>query len=169
MSSSAFSSVRIHVSSLPPVLQQPKEQQLLLSLGMPFYAHCSARGAPPPALRWKIPDGTTVRPSQFLHGNLFVLPNGTLHIRKVGPKDRGTYECAATNAVGANKRTVKVEIKDLEAERGGHKGPETLKNKSQSPSISMVSYVKIKKKQVILKEINYVVRFCSLQVLRLKS
>ncbi|XP_028291059.1 matrix-remodeling-associated protein 5-like [Gouania willdenowi] len=133
----ASSSVRIHVSSLPPVLQQPKEQQLLLSLGMPFYAHCSARGAPPPALRWKIPDGTTVRPSQFLHGNLFVLPNGTLHIRKVGPKDRGTYECAATNAVGANKRTVKVEIKDLEAERGGHKGPETLKNKSQSPSISV--------------------------------
>ncbi|XP_070694696.1 matrix-remodeling-associated protein 5-like [Pempheris klunzingeri] len=106
----ASASVRVHVSSLPPVIQQPREEHLLLSPGRPVYAHCSARGAPPPTLRWRIPDGTLVRPSQFLHGNLFVLPNGTLHIRRVGPKDTGNYECTASNAVGAHKRTVRVEI-----------------------------------------------------------
>ncbi|XP_071319070.1 matrix-remodeling-associated protein 5-like [Trachinotus anak] len=106
----ASASVRVHVSSLPPVIQQPREEHLLLSPGRPVYAHCSARGAPPPTLRWRIPDGTLVRPSQFLHGNLFVLPNGTLHIRKAGPKDSGSYECTASNAVGADKRTVRVEI-----------------------------------------------------------
>ncbi|XP_058477609.1 matrix-remodeling-associated protein 5-like [Solea solea] len=106
----ASSSVRVHVSSLPPVIQQPREEHLLLSPGRPVYAHCSARGAPPPYLRWRIPDGTLVRPSQFLHGNLFVLPNGTLHIRGVGPKDLGTYECTASNAVGADKRTVSVKM-----------------------------------------------------------
>ncbi|XP_035860354.1 matrix-remodeling-associated protein 5-like isoform X1 [Sander lucioperca] len=107
----ASASVRVHVSSLPPVIHQPREEHLLLSPGRPVYAHCSARGAPPPSLRWRIPDGTLVRPSQFLHGNLFVLPNGTLHIRGVGPKDLGNYECTASNAVGADKRTVRVEIK----------------------------------------------------------
>ncbi|XP_078117819.1 matrix-remodeling-associated protein 5-like isoform X2 [Sander vitreus] len=107
----ASASVRVHVSSLPPVIQQPREEHLLLSPGRPVNAHCSARGAPPPSLRWRIPDGTLVRPSQFLHGNLFVLPNGTLHIRGVGPKDLGNYECTASNAVGADKRTVRVEIK----------------------------------------------------------
>lgn len=106
----ASASVRVHVSSLPPVIQQPREEHLLLSPGRPVYAHCSARGAPPPTLRWRIPDGTLVRPSQFLHGNLFVLPNGTLHIRGVGPKDSGNYECTASNVVGADKRTVRVEI-----------------------------------------------------------
>ncbi|CAJ1079206.1 matrix-remodeling-associated protein 5-like [Xyrichtys novacula] len=106
----ASASVRVLVSSLPPVIQQPRDEKLLLSPGLPVYAHCSARGAPPPILRWRIPDGTLVRPSQFLHGNLFVLPNGTLHIRKVGPKDLGHYECTASNAVGADKRTVRVEI-----------------------------------------------------------
>ncbi|XP_037646666.1 immunoglobulin superfamily member 10-like [Sebastes umbrosus] len=106
----ASASARVHVSSLPPVIQQPREEHLLLSPGRPVYAHCSARGAPPPTLRWRIPDGTLVRPSQFLHGNLFVLPNGTLHIRGVGPKDSGNYECSASNAVGADKRTVRVEI-----------------------------------------------------------
>ncbi|XP_042350178.1 matrix-remodeling-associated protein 5-like [Plectropomus leopardus] len=111
-------SVRVHVSSLPPVIQQPREEHLLLSLGRPVYAHCSARGAPPPTLRWRIPDGTLVRPSQFLHGNLFVLPNGTLHIRGVGPKDSGNYECTASNVVGAVKRTVRVKIEGEEGERG---------------------------------------------------
>lgn len=107
----ASASVRIHVSSLPPMIQQAREEHLLLSPGRPVYADCSARGAPPPTLRWRIPDGTLVRPSQFLYGNLFVLPNGTLHIRKFGPKDSGSYECTASNAVGADKRTVRVEIK----------------------------------------------------------
>uniref|UniRef100_A0A665XBN1 Ig-like domain-containing protein n=1 Tax=Echeneis naucrates TaxID=173247 RepID=A0A665XBN1_ECHNA len=111
LAGAASASVRVHVSSLPPVIHQAKEEHLLLSSGRPVYAHCSARGAPAPTLRWRIPDGTLVRPSQFLHGNLFVLPNGTLHIRGVGPKDSGAYECTASNAVGADKRTVRVEIK----------------------------------------------------------
>ncbi|XP_029968356.1 matrix-remodeling-associated protein 5-like isoform X2 [Salarias fasciatus] len=130
----ASASVRVHVSSLPPVIQQPREEHLLLSPGRPVYAHCSARGAPPPTLRWRIPDGTLVRPSQFLHGNLFVLPNGTLHIRKIGPKDTGRYECSASNAVGADKRTVKVEIKE--------EGPARSEARivSSSPSISAVHY-----------------------------
>lgn len=106
----ASASVRVHVSSLPPVMQQPREEHLLLAPGRPLYAHCSARGAPPPTLRWRIPDGTLVRPSQFVHGNLFVLPNGTLHIKKVGPKDSGNYECTASNGVGADKRTVRVQV-----------------------------------------------------------
>ncbi|XP_029937158.1 matrix-remodeling-associated protein 5-like [Myripristis murdjan] len=108
----ASASVRVHVSSLPPMIQQQREEHLILTAGMPVYAHCSARGAPTPTLRWRIPDGTLVRPSQFLHGNLFVLPNGTLHIQKLGPKDSGSYECMASNAVGADKRTVRVEVKE---------------------------------------------------------
>ncbi|KAF1382445.1 hypothetical protein PFLUV_G00143860 [Perca fluviatilis] len=123
----ASASVRVHVSSLPPVIQQPREEHLLLSPGRPVYAHCSARGAPPPSLRWRIPDGTLVRPSQFLHGNLFVLPNGTLHIRGVGPKDLGNYECTASNAVGADKRSVRVEIKggsEGERRQGGARNEE---------------------------------------------
>uniref|UniRef100_A0A669C3S5 Ig-like domain-containing protein n=1 Tax=Oreochromis niloticus TaxID=8128 RepID=A0A669C3S5_ORENI len=117
----ASTSVRVHVSSLPPVIQQPREEHLLLSPGRPVYAHCSARGAPPPTLRWRIPDGTLVRPSQFLHGNLFVLTNGTLHIRKVGPKDSGSYECTATsNSAGERSRVVRLEV---ETPTYGLRGP----------------------------------------------
>uniref|UniRef100_A0A3Q2Y4K1 Ig-like domain-containing protein n=1 Tax=Hippocampus comes TaxID=109280 RepID=A0A3Q2Y4K1_HIPCM len=135
----ASASVRLHMSSLPPVIQQPREENLLLAPGGPLYAHCTARGAPPPTLRWRTPDGALVRPSQFLHGNLFVLPNGTLHIRKIGPKDAGSYECTSFNAVGTDKRTVRVEMKEeaqqAEVIRDAKNMPlstPVLKNKSSS-------------------------------------
>lgn len=138
----ASASVRVHVSSLPPVIQQLREEHLLLSPGRPVYAHCSARGAPPPTLRWRIPDGTLVRPSQFLHGNLFVLPNGTLHIRRVGPKDAGNYECTASNAVGAHKRTVRVEVEggtEGERRQGGSRieGAKAVATEKPPPSPSL--------------------------------
>lgn len=130
----ASASVHIYMSSLPPVMQLPREGDLLLSPGMPVYAHCSARGAPPPTLRWRIPNGTLIRPSQFLHDNLFVLPNGTLHIRKVGPKDFGNYECTASNAVGADKRTVRVKM-EASAEREIRQGSVTVDKSSSSSSL----------------------------------
>ncbi|XP_070832865.1 matrix-remodeling-associated protein 5-like [Chaetodon trifascialis] len=136
----ASASVRVHVSSLPPVIQQRREEHLLLSPGKSVYAHCSARGAPPPTLRWRIPDGTLVRPSQFLHGNLFVLPNGTLHIRKVGPQDSGNYECTAINAVGADKRTVRVELErgpEGDRRQGGAINEGAKAAATEKPSLSL--------------------------------
>nr|XP_046146683.1 matrix-remodeling-associated protein 5-like [Oncorhynchus gorbuscha] len=103
-------SVRLHVSSLPPAIQEPREEKVTRPAGLPLYAQCSARGAPPPFIRWRTPDGTFLLPSQFLNGNLFVLPNATLLIRKLATKDSGSYECLATNAVGGDKRTVRVEV-----------------------------------------------------------
>uniref|UniRef100_A0A3Q4HPH3 Ig-like domain-containing protein n=1 Tax=Neolamprologus brichardi TaxID=32507 RepID=A0A3Q4HPH3_NEOBR len=103
----ASTSVRVHVSSLPPVIQQPREEHLLLSPGRPVYAHCSARGAPPPTLRWRIPDGTLVRPSQFLH---VVVSNGTLEVRVAQKVDTGNYTCQASNSAGERSRVVRLEV-----------------------------------------------------------
>nr|XP_029500817.1 matrix-remodeling-associated protein 5-like [Oncorhynchus nerka] len=109
-------SVRLHVSFLPPAIQQPREEKVTQPAGMPVYAHCSARGAPVPSIRWRTPDGTLLLPSQFLNGNLFVLPNATLLIRRLSTKDSGSYECLATNAVGGDKRTVRVLVTGDEGE-----------------------------------------------------
>ncbi|NXV02706.1 MXRA5 protein, partial [Cettia cetti] len=103
--------VRLHIAALPPIIQQDKQENISLPLGSSINIHCSAKAAPSPNIRWVVFDGTQIRPSQFVNGNLFVFPNGTLYIRNVSPKDSGTYECIAANMVGAARRTVQLHVK----------------------------------------------------------
>lgn len=53
--------------------------------------HCSAKGEPVPALKWLLPAGIHVKPSQYLGRRLFVFPNGTLFVKNVLPSDGGRY------------------------------------------------------------------------------
>ncbi|XP_036996248.2 matrix-remodeling-associated protein 5 [Artibeus jamaicensis] len=103
--------IRLHVAALPPVIQQEKLENISLPPGFSIHIHCSAKAAPLPSVRWVLWDGTQIRPSQFLHGNLFVFPNGTLYIRNLAPKDSGRYECVAANLVGTARRTVQLTVR----------------------------------------------------------
>ncbi|KAM6945348.1 matrix-remodeling-associated protein 5 [Aplochiton taeniatus] len=99
-------SVRLLVSALPPSIHQALSENVTLPEGSTAYLPCSARGAPTPVVRWTTPDGLQLLPSQFVQGrNLFVFPNGTLYVRGLGRGDVGTYECSASNSVGAARRT----------------------------------------------------------------
>ncbi|KAM6420905.1 matrix-remodeling-associated protein 5 isoform 2-T2 [Pluvialis apricaria] len=103
--------VRLHIAALPPIIQQDKQENISLPLGSSINIHCTAKAAPSPSIRWVVFDGTHIRPSQFVNGNLFVFPNGTLYIRNVSPRDSGTYECIAANMVGAARRTIQLHVK----------------------------------------------------------
>ncbi|NXA36059.1 MXRA5 protein, partial [Eudromia elegans] len=103
--------VRLHIAALPPIIQQDKQENISLPYGSSVNIHCSAKAAPFPSIRWVLFDGTQIRPSQFVNGNLFVFPNGTLYIRNVSPKDSGTYECIAANMVGAARRVVQLHVR----------------------------------------------------------
>ncbi|MGH0142774.1 UNVERIFIED_CONTAM: hypothetical protein FKN15_041496 [Acipenser sinensis] len=124
-------SVRLHVAALPPMIQQQRSENFTLAEGQTVYIHCTAKAAPVPNVRWILFDGTQVRPSQFVNGNLFVFPNGTLYIRNLSPKDSGNYECMASNAVGASRRTVSVTVK---------KKTTTAKITATSPQRTDVTY-----------------------------
>ncbi|KAL2081693.1 hypothetical protein ACEWY4_023546 [Coilia grayii] len=124
-------SVRLHIAALPPMIQQPHHENFTLLEGQPVYINCSAKGAPQPAILWMVFDGTQIRPSQFVKGNMFVFPNGTLYIRNLSVKDSGRYECMAINSVGAAKRTVSLVVK---------KNTATAKITSTSPYSTDVLY-----------------------------
>ncbi len=100
-------SVRLTITALPPIIQQPRHENVTLPEGSTAYLNCTARGAPPPSIGWITPDGMQLRPSQFINGrNLFVFPNGTLYVRSLLPTDAGRYECSVTNVVGTARRTI---------------------------------------------------------------
>lgn len=73
---------------------------------------CQASGLPHPAVRWKLPNGTTVKSELFQEDNRgqrgqhTVFDNGTLLIPAVGEGDEGEYICYAENQAGRD--TMKV-------------------------------------------------------------
>ncbi|KAM4795701.1 matrix-remodeling-associated protein 5 [Rhinophrynus dorsalis] len=103
--------VRLHIAALPPIIKQERNENISLPQSHSIYIHCSAKGAPSPSIRWVLFDGTQVRPSQFVNGNVFVFPNGTLYIRNISQKDNGKYECIAANIVGTARRAVILDVK----------------------------------------------------------
>ncbi|XP_066456008.1 matrix-remodeling-associated protein 5 [Eleutherodactylus coqui] len=123
--------VKLQVSPLPPLIQQEKVENISLPQSHSIYIHCSAKGAPPPTIRWVLLDGTQVRPSQYANGNLFVFPNGTLYIRNSSPRDIGKYECIAANIVGAARRVVYLDVR---------KFPSNAKITASSPQKTDVFY-----------------------------
>ncbi|XP_036601874.1 matrix-remodeling-associated protein 5 [Trichosurus vulpecula] len=107
--------IRLHVVALPPIIHQERQENISLPPGLSIHIHCTAKAAPLPSIRWVIFDGTQIRPSQFINGNLFVFPNGTLYIRNISPKDSGNYECVAANMVGSARRTVHLNVQKTSA------------------------------------------------------
>ncbi|TKS72696.1 Matrix-remodeling-associated protein 5 [Collichthys lucidus] len=101
----------LHVAALPPSISEGAMDTVIIPPGRSVYVHCSVKGEPVPTLKWTLPGGVHVKPSQFLGRRLFVFPNGTLYVKNVSPVDAGRYECLATNPVGMAKRTVQLEVR----------------------------------------------------------
>lgn len=104
-------SVRLQIAVLPPTIQEQRWENHTVSDGQSAFIHCTAKGAPSPAIRWVTFSGTQLRPSQFVNSNLFVFPNGTLFIRSPTEEDSGNYECVAVNSVGVAKRSVNLQVR----------------------------------------------------------
>ncbi len=104
-------SVRLQITALPPTIQEQLWENHTVFNGQSAFMHCTAKSMPDPTIRWVTFTGSQLRPSQFINGNLFVFPNGTLFIRNPTEKDSGNYECVAVNSVGVAKRTVNLQVK----------------------------------------------------------
>lgn len=102
--------VRVHVSGIPPVAQRTQQENVTLAEGSDAYIHCDVSSALQPLIRWIAPDGTQLTTSHLSTGQkLGVFPNGTLHIRGVGMRNIGRYECL--NALGSSVRVVMLSLK----------------------------------------------------------
>uniref|UniRef100_A0A672QGM0 Ig-like domain-containing protein n=1 Tax=Sinocyclocheilus grahami TaxID=75366 RepID=A0A672QGM0_SINGR len=86
-------------------------ETLFMNAGRNIYVDCTAKGEPFPLIKWVLPDGSQMTPTQFIGSRIFIFPNGTLYIKNINPNDSGRYECSATNPVGFAKRTVQMDVR----------------------------------------------------------
>uniref|UniRef100_A0A672QGH0 Ig-like domain-containing protein n=1 Tax=Sinocyclocheilus grahami TaxID=75366 RepID=A0A672QGH0_SINGR len=100
----------IRVAALPPIIVEVSHETLFMNAGRNIYVDCTAKGEPFPLIKWVLPDGSQMTPTQFIGSRIFIFPNGTLYIKNINPNDSGRYECSATNPVGFAKRTVQMDI-----------------------------------------------------------
>ncbi|KAK5925502.1 hypothetical protein CgunFtcFv8_018021 [Champsocephalus gunnari] len=101
----------LHVAALPPSISEGGMDTVIIQPGRSVYVHCTVKGEPVPTLKWMLPAGVYVKPTQYLGRRLFVFPNGTLYVKNVSPADAGSYECLANNAVGIAKRVIQLEVR----------------------------------------------------------
>ncbi|XP_064185420.1 matrix-remodeling-associated protein 5 [Anguilla rostrata] len=101
----------IHVAALPPTIKEVSSETITIHTGRSIYVHCTVKGEPAPVLKWNLPSGAQIKPSQFLGSRFFIFPNGTLFVRSLSLTDSGKYECSATNAVGTARRGVQLDIR----------------------------------------------------------
>nr|XP_001332376.5 matrix-remodeling-associated protein 5 [Danio rerio]XP_017214600.1 matrix-remodeling-associated protein 5 [Danio rerio]XP_021336818.1 matrix-remodeling-associated protein 5 [Danio rerio]XP_021336819.1 matrix-remodeling-associated protein 5 [Danio rerio] len=101
----------IRVSALPPIIAEVSYETIFMNVGRNVYMDCTAKGEPLPLNKWVLPDGSEMKPTQFIGSRIFIFPNGTLYIKNVIPNDSGKYECSATNPIGFAKRTVQMDVR----------------------------------------------------------
>ncbi|XP_077091864.1 matrix-remodeling-associated protein 5 [Siphateles boraxobius] len=101
----------IRVAALPPIIVEMSYETMFMNVGRNIYVDCTAKGEPFPLIKWILPDGSQIKPTQFIGSRIFIFPNGTLYIKNVTPNDSGRYECSATNPVGFAKRTVQMDVR----------------------------------------------------------
>uniref|UniRef100_A0A673LSE4 Immunoglobulin superfamily member 10-like n=1 Tax=Sinocyclocheilus rhinocerous TaxID=307959 RepID=A0A673LSE4_9TELE len=100
-------------STLPPTIQEQLWENHTISDGQSAFMHCTAKGAPGPAVRWVT--FTECNLSLFIARFSFdrrmkVLGNGTLTITSVTEKDEGDYLCVARNKMGDDYVLLKVNV-----------------------------------------------------------
>nr|XP_023666097.1 leucine-rich repeat neuronal protein 3 [Paramormyrops kingsleyae]XP_023666098.1 leucine-rich repeat neuronal protein 3 [Paramormyrops kingsleyae] len=91
----------ISPGSLPGIVQARKGSSLSL--------HCRAFAEPEPAIYWVTPSGNRVLPSTFSK-KYYVHPEGTFDIYDITEREAGLYTCVAHNFVGADLKSVSVEV-----------------------------------------------------------
>ncbi|XP_066148461.1 tyrosine-protein kinase-like otk [Euwallacea fornicatus] len=67
--------------------------------------HCKAQGTPPPLIRWE-KEGVSLENSP---GHITDM-NGTLHFNKVTSKDKGKYNCVASNSQGTINASITIDV-----------------------------------------------------------
>ncbi|XP_071422415.1 immunoglobulin superfamily member 10 [Pithys albifrons albifrons] len=102
--------VKMQVVAAPPTILEEKRQSVEGKTGESLNFPCTVQGNPQPTVHWVLPDGTVVKPLQWVHRRLFLFSNGTLHLGSIAPADSGNYECIATSSTGSDRSVVSLVV-----------------------------------------------------------
>ncbi|XP_071802833.1 hemicentin-1-like isoform X2 [Asterias amurensis] len=102
-SSSKHFHVNVHI---PPVLNNPRYEEIIIRAGESLQIPCQSDGYPTPRIAWRFEDNPVS--NQNLRYRIY--PYGTLEIPYAAVWDEGRYMCVAKNVAGNDTRIVDVRV-----------------------------------------------------------
>ncbi|KAM4615500.1 leucine-rich repeat neuronal protein 3 [Polymixia lowei] len=94
---------------LPLISPESMPRQVKAQNGSSVSLHCRAFAEPEPDIYWITPSGNRVLPNT-VSDKFYMHPEGTFDIYDVTEKEAGLYTCVAHNLVGADLKSVSVEV-----------------------------------------------------------
>ncbi len=62
----------IRVAALPPIIVEVSHETIFMNAGRNVYVDCTAKGEPFPLIKWVLPDGSQMKPTQFIGSQIFI-------------------------------------------------------------------------------------------------
>lgn len=94
---------------LPLISPDSLPTQVAVDNGSSLSLHCRAFAEPEPDIYWVTPSGHRVLPNAVAE-KFYMHPEGTLDIYDITEREAGMYTCVAHNLVGADLKSVSVEV-----------------------------------------------------------
>lgn len=94
---------------LPLISPESLPTQISVDSGRSLSLHCRAFAEPEPDIYWVTPSGRKVIPNA-VSDRFYMHPEGTLDIYDITKNEAGLYTCVAHNLVGADLKSVSVEV-----------------------------------------------------------
>lgn len=94
---------------LPLISPESLPTQVAIDNGSSLSLHCRAFAEPEPDIYWVTPSGHRVLPNAVAE-KFYMHPEGTLDIYDITEREAGLYTCVAHNLVGADLKSVSVEV-----------------------------------------------------------
>uniref|UniRef100_A0A087Y5B3 Leucine rich repeat neuronal 3 n=1 Tax=Poecilia formosa TaxID=48698 RepID=A0A087Y5B3_POEFO len=94
---------------LPLISPESMPGHIKAGKGSSVSLHCRAFAEPEPDIYWITPSGTRILPNS-MSNKFYMHPEGTFDIYDVSENEAGVYTCVAHNLVGADLKSVLVEV-----------------------------------------------------------
>ncbi|KAF7693990.1 hypothetical protein HF521_007743 [Silurus meridionalis] len=94
---------------LPLISPDSLPTQVAVGNGSSLSLHCRAFAEPEPEIYWVTPYGNRILPN-MMADKFYMHPEGTLDIYDITMREAGLYTCVAHNLVGADLKSVSVEV-----------------------------------------------------------
>ncbi|XP_054910800.1 leucine-rich repeat neuronal protein 3 [Poeciliopsis prolifica] len=94
---------------LPLISPESMPGHIKARKGSSVSLHCRAFAEPEPDIYWITPSGTRIQPNS-MSNKFYMHPEGTFDIYDISENEAGVYTCVAHNLVGADLKSVSVEV-----------------------------------------------------------